>query len=398
MTPPAPNRRSSTIQESVTLAMAARANALRAAGQDVISLSAGEPDFPTPDSIRNAGIAAIEQHRYRYTAPSGYPKLREEGCRWMREAFGFDYAPDELMVTAGAKPALHMALNTIAEPGDRVLVLAPYWVSYPALVRMADAEPVIVPPSPDTGFLQPAEEIARIARQHEARGMILNFPNNPTGAVPSRDYMEQLVRMATELDLWLLSDEIYAMLTYEGRTHVSPAMVPGGRERTMVVTGFTKSHTLTGWRIGFLAGSADVVAAAGRIQSQLLGNPCTISQEAALAACHEPPFDEARRRLAEFDQRRRYVVDTVNALPGLSLAAPQGAFYALVDAREACAQLDCDDVGFCERLLEEQLLATVPGSAFGAPGFVRMSYAAAPDVLKNAMDRLRAFLTEHGVR
>jgi aspartate aminotransferase len=392
MAGPVPNARSRLVEESVTLAMAARALALKAAGKNVVSLSAGEPDFATPDPIARAGIAAIERGRYRYTATSGTPELRAAGARWLGATFGLDYSAGEVMVTAGAKPALHVALDTIVEPGDRVLILAPYWVSYPALVHMADGEPIVLPPVPENGFVHEASAIDAAVRAHGAKGIVVNFPNNPSGAVPMRAEVEAIVAVAAAHDLWIVSDEIYAQLLYDGAEHVSPAAVAHGRERTLVVSGFTKSHTLTGWRISFLAGPAAIIAAAGRIQSQVLGNPCTISQEAALAACAEPPGQEVARRLPAFDERRRYLVRELSAIPGLAVEPPRGAFYVLVDARALCARLGLDDVRLCERLLEQQLLATVPGSAFGAPGFVRLSYAATMRELESAVARLRAFV------
>lgn len=392
MSPLVPNQRSKQIEESATLAIAARALQLKAQGKHVIALGAGEPDFPTPLPIARAGIRAIEQGKYRYTATSGLPQLREAGAKWLSAAFDLRYAPEEVLVTAGAKPALHMALDTIVEKGDRVLVLAPYWVSYPALVRMADGVPVFVPPVPEQGFVHTAEQIANVAQESGAKGMILNFPNNPSGAVPTRSQLEAIVRTAADLGMWIVSDEIYAQLRYDGAAYVSPANLPLGRERTLVVTGFTKSHTLTGWRVGFLAGPKHVIDAAARIQSQVIGNACTISQEASLAACAEPPHEEIGRRLPAFDERRRYLVREINTIAGLELAMPRGAFYALIDARPLCARLGLDDVTLCNQLLERQLLAAVPGSAFGAPGFVRLSYAAPMSDLEGAVARLRAFV------
>jgi aspartate aminotransferase len=387
-----PNARSNRIEESATLAISARAQALRQQGKDVISLGAGEPDFPTPEPIAQSGIDAIRQGKYRYTPANGLPELRQAGARWLARAFGLDYDAREVMVTAGAKPALHMALDTIVERGDRVLILAPYWVSYPALVRMADGEPVVLPPVPEQGFVHTPEQLRDAARQHGAKGVILNFPNNPSGAVPTRAQLEGLVDAAAECGLWILSDEIYAQLLYDGAEHVAPASLPQGRSRTLTVSGFTKSHTLTGWRIGFLAGPEPVIAAASRIQSQTLGNACTISQMAQLAACAEEPRAEIARRLPSFDERRRFLVEATNAIDGLSLAPPRGAFYAFVDARRLCARLCADDVALCRRLLDERFLAVVPGSAFGAPGFLRMSYSAPMPDLEGAVQRLRSFV------
>jgi aspartate aminotransferase len=205
--------------------------------------------------------------------------------------------------------------------------------------------------------------------------------------------MQALVEVAAAHDLWLLSDEIYALLRYDDAEHCSPASLTGGRERTLVVNAFTKSHTLTGWRVGFLAGPRPVIAAAARIQSQLLGNACTISQHAALAACAEPPLAEATARLRALDARRRFLCAELTAVPGFSLTPPRGAFYVFVDARGLCRRLQLTDEQVCERLLDEQLLAIVPGCAFGAPGFVRISYAASMDDLQRAIPRLLAFAT-----
>ncbi len=388
-----PNQRSQSIEESATLAISFRAQQLKAQGKDIIALGAGEPDFPTPEPIARAAIRAIEDGKYRYTPASGLPQLREAGAKWLKNAFALEFSADEVLVTAGAKPALHMALSTIVEKGDRVLIPAPYWVSYPALVRMADGEPVVVPSVPDQGFVHTADQIAAAADASGARGIILNYPNNPSGAVPTRAQMESIVRVAAQRDMWILSDEIYAQLRYDGAEYCSPAHFESGRGRTMVVGGFTKSHTLTGWRVGFLAGPKDVIAAAARAQSQVLGNACTISQEASLVACAEPPHEEIARRLPAFDARRKFLVREINEIPGLRLGAPRGAFYAFVDARKLCAERGMTDAQLCSRLLEEQFLATVPGSAFGAPGFLRISYAAPMKDLEGAVARLRAFAT-----
>lgn len=386
-----PNARSRRIEESATLAITAKAARLKAAGRDVVSLGAGEPDFVTPAPIAASGIRAIEQGNTRYTAAPGVPELRAAGAKWLNTTFGLGYGADEVMVCAGAKGALHMALDAIVEPGQKVLILAPYWVSYPALVTMADGVPVIVPAAIDRGFIHDAATIDAAARQHKAAGIIVNYPNNPSGAVPNRADVQALVDVAKANDLWLLSDEIYATLLYDGATHVSPAALPGGRERTIVVNGFTKSHTLTGWRTSFLAGPRPVIDAACRIQSQVLGNPCTISQAATLTACELPLPDEQTRRMSAFEERRRYLVTEINKIPGMRLTAPRGAFYALVDVRELGRKKGLDDVQICERLLDEHLLAAVPGSAFAIPGFLRLSYAAAMDLLQKAVVRLRAF-------
>lgn len=385
----APNSRSRRVEESATLAISAEANRLKAAGHDVVSLGAGEPDFPAPPPVARAGVEAIEQHNYRYTATSGVPALREAGAAWLRETFGLDHGADEVMVTAGAKGALHMALETILEPGDRVLVLAPYWVSYPALISMAGGAAVVVDAMPERGFVHDAETIARAAEEHGAKGVIFNSPNNPSGAVASRQDVQALVDLCKARGMWIISDEIYATLLYDGAEHVSPAALPGGRERTVVVNGFTKSHTMTGWRTSFMAAPEEIIRAAGRVQSQLLGNPCTISQAAMLAACRRSAPEEQQRRMEAFTARRAFLIDAIGQIDGLSLAPPMGAFYALMDARSLCEQRGFDDFEACRQLLDQQRLALVPGSAFAAPGFLRASYAASTETLREAVARLR---------
>lgn len=387
----APNARSRRIEESATLAISAQAARLRAAGKDVVSLGAGEPDFWTPGPIAEAGIRAIEQGNTRYTPAPGTPELRAAGANWLQRTFGLRYTADEVMVCAGAKAALHIALDTIVEPGDSVLILAPYWVSYPALVAMADGKPVVLPAVPDAGFIHTAAAIDAAAKQSRARGILLNFPNNPSGVVPTRAQLQAIVDVAVANDLWIVSDEIYSMLLYDDAEHFSPAALPGGHERTIVVNGFTKSHTLTGWRTSFLAGPRAIVDAACRIQSQVLGNPCTISQAATLAACEIPLPDEQTRRMLAFDERRRYLLREINTIPGMRLSVPKGAFYALVDVRELCKARGIDDVTVCQQLLHQHLLAVVPGSAFSVPGFVRLSYAVAMEQLQKATARLRDY-------
>ena len=391
MTGLVPNARSRRIEASATLAITATAARLKAEGHDVVSLGAGEPDFPTPDPIAQAGIEAIQQHNYRYTPAAGVPALRQAGADWLQSEFGLNYEQSEVMVCAGAKAALHMALASIVEPGDAVLLLAPYWVSYPALVTMAGGEPVIVPANPARNFIHDEASIEALAQKHNAKGIIANFPNNPSGAVPSRNDVRALVDLCVRRDMWIVSDEIYSTLLYDDAVHVSPAALPGGRERTVVVNGFTKSHTLTGWRTSFFAAPKDIVDTATRIQSQVLGNACTISQAAMLKACQLPLPEEHAMRTQAFTERRNYLVTELNKLPGISLTAPRGAFYALIDIRQICEARGIDDFEACRQLLDQHHLALVPGCAFGIPGFVRSSYAASMDTLKKAVERLSSW-------
>ncbi|MEM7202756.1 MAG: pyridoxal phosphate-dependent aminotransferase [Planctomycetota bacterium] len=387
----APNQRARAVAESVTLAISARAAQLRSEGKDVVSLSAGEPDFPTPPAVAAAGIEAIETGKTRYTATSGMPELRRAATTWFSREFDLALRPEQVMASSGAKSALHMALTALVEPGDPVLLLAPHWVSYPDLVRVAGGVPITLPAVPEQGFVHTGAQLAYAAAEHGARGVILNFPNNPSGAVPTHEQVEGLVRAARDHGLWIVSDEIYGGMVYPGHQHVSPAHYDRDLEHTLVVNGATKSHSFTGWRLAFLAGPVDLIAAAGRIQSQVLGNPCTISQHAAIAVCEGDFTEERARRIHSFDERRQFLHKAINAIPTLSLALPAGAFYALVDASELTRRRGVDDAAIVRQLLDEELLAVVPGSAFGIPSFIRLSYAAAMPELRKGVERLQRF-------
>jgi aspartate/methionine/tyrosine aminotransferase len=294
------------------------------------------------------------------------------------------------MATAGVKPALHMALMSIVEPGDRVLLPAPYWVSYPSLVEIAGGVPIDIAAVPDKDFIHTGEQILAAAREHGAKGVMLNYPNNPSGAVPTREQVESLAQAAIEADLWIISDEIYATMTYDGHAHHSPATF--ARDRTIVVNGGSKSHSLTGWRIAFLAGPAEIVAAAAKIQSQAIGNPATPSQAAGLEAARGDHSAEIARRLLAFDERRGYLATALDGIDGISARPPSGAFYLMADVRDLCTRLDVDDVELAGRLLEQAMLAVVPCGPFAAPGFLRFSYAASMDELQEAVARLQGFV------
>ena len=376
------------------MAISARAKQMADDGKDVVSLSAGEPDFGTIEVAAQAGVRAIREGQTRYTAAAGRPDLRAAAANWLNREFHTDYSPREVMVAAGAKPALHMALMAIVEPGDRVLLPAPYWVSYPSLVQIAGGEPVDLAAVPEQDFIHTGDQVKSAAQEHGAKGIMLNYPNNPSGAVPTPAQVQSIVDAAVEADLWIISDEIYATMLYDGAEHVCPATI--ARDRTLVVNGGSKSHSLTGWRVGFLAGPEQIIEAAAKIQSQVIGNPSSISQAAALAACVEDCGEELGRRVAAFDERRRFLVSSLNEIEGISAKPPMGAFYVMADVRELCDRLEIDDVELAGRLLEEVHLALVPGSPFSIPGFMRISYAASTSDLEKAVARLRHFVEHNG--
>lgn len=317
-----PNARAAAVAESATLAITARAAEMLAAGQDVVSLSAGEPDFPTPADVARAGVRAIESGDTRYTATSGLPELRRAAAEWLGRQFGLRYSPREVMVAAGAKAALHMALTAIVSPGDPVLLLAPYWVSYPDLVRIAGGEPVVLPPVPEQGFVHTRAQIEAAARRTGARGILLNYPNNPSGAVPTREQMAEIVAACAACDLWIVSDEIYATMTYDGRAHVSPATIEGARERTLFVG--APEHQR---REPDLDGEPDPKTATVGVVSRFLSRPGP--RRALQRSGHGHPLRSDRRRGA----RCRPGIGSDSADPLLSASRLAGRLFALLGRR-----------------------------------------------------------------
>lgn len=380
-----PNARVSQLSFSATLALDGRAKALARTGVDVINMAVGEPDFPAPRAATEAAMAAAATGEVRYTPAAGTPELRERIAAYLTRTRGAAYGPDQVAVCHSTKHALACALMTLVEPGDEVLVLEPVWSSYVDLVRFAGARPVPVRPRPDLG---PDPDALRAALSPRTRGVMLNSPSNPSGYVWSEAEMADLVALADERDLWLLSDEIYRRLVYDGAAAVSPVQV-GGAARTIVADGASKTYAMTGYRIGFLAGPPEMAAAFVRQNSQVTGSPNAVSQ-AAYAAVLEPEPPEVEAMVAEFDARRRLLLAGLADL-GLPTPTPRGAFYALPDVS---AHLDeRGSMGLCEDLLEAEALVLVPGSVFGAEGHVRLSYATSRATLERALERLGRFLS-----
>ncbi|WP_104991131.1 pyridoxal phosphate-dependent aminotransferase [Deinococcus sp. NW-56] len=374
------------LKPSATVAVTSRALELRRAGADVLSLSVGEPDFETPPHVKAAGIAAIEAGHTRYTPVNGLPELREAVSAKFARENGLEYAPDAVTVTSGGKQAIFNALLALLNPGDEVLIPAPYWVSYPEMVALTGAVPVAVPTRAEAGFvLDPEELAARVTPK--TRLIVLNSPGNPTGAVYPVEVLEAVVDLARRRDLCLLSDEIYEHLVYDAE-HVSPARY--APERTLTVNGASKAYAMTGWRIGYAGGPPEWIAAMNALQSQSTTGACTLSQHAALAALteHEATARFVAEARSAYRERRNFLVAGLNEL-GLPTPTPQGAFYVLPDS----THLHPDELEASRLLLERGGLAVVPGTDFGAPGRVRLSYAAGLDTLGEALRRIEAVLT-----
>lgn len=383
------------IQPSVTIAIDTRAKALQDAGERVINLSAGEPDFPTPRHVCAAAVAAIEAGFTRYTPAAGIAELRRAIADKHRRDNGVAYAEDEIVVSSGGKHALFNAFMAICDPGDQVIIPAPYWVSYPEMVRLAGGEPVIVETGPETGFKLTPEALRR-ALGPRSRAVVVNSPNNPTGAVYTREELDALAAVAAEADLWIVTDELYEHLIYEGQ-HVSiAALRPEYRQRTILINGVSKAYAMTGWRIGWAAAPRPVAKAMAAIQSQATSAVNSIAQKAAVAALTGPQDDVAAMR-EEYRRRRDLLVEGLSNLPGIAVERPAGAFYVYPSVRgllgrEIGGRRVDDDVALAEVLLEAARIAVVPGTAFGTPGYLRLSYATARSDLEEALRRLGQLL------
>ena len=381
-----PSRRVSALAFSTTLALDAKAKALAAAGRDIINMSVGEPDFPAPRAVQNAASAKALSGDVRYTPAEGTLSLRKAIAARLSGTRGIPFAESEITVCHSAKHALSGACLALIEPGDEVLLLLPAWVSYDEIVRFAGATPVAVPSRPDCG---PDLDALAGAVTKRTRGIVLNSPCNPSGCVLTQAEVRAIGALAEKHDLWIVSDEIYRRLVYEGESAFSPAQVsPAVRARTVIVDGASKAFAMTGYRIGYAAAPEPVASAIARLHSQLTGCPNAVSQaafEAALVA--EPP--EVAAMVAEFDRRRHVLVDGLKEI-GLEVPWPRGAFYAFPDVSPWIDERGSS--GFCQDLLEQQDLAVVPGSAFGVDDHVRLSYATSIENIRRALERLGAFL------
>ncbi|MBZ0136354.1 MAG: pyridoxal phosphate-dependent aminotransferase [Planctomycetes bacterium] len=386
------------IQPSATLALTARAKALRAEGQDVIALTAGEPDFETPIAIRNAAIDALKARGIvdRYTPASGLPQVRKAVADKFKRDNGLDYTPEQVMVSCGAKHNCFNVIAALVDDGDEVIIPAPYWVSYPEMVNFFGGRPVVVDTS-STGFVLTADALKK-AITPKTKLVLLNSPGNPTGTVWSREAQQALADVLKDTSVYALSDEIYEKLVYDGE-HVSFASLSQDAfERTITVNGVAKAYAMTGWRIGYAGGPMPIIAAMGALQSHSTSNPATVAQLATLTALAGDPVELPTWK-KNFVTRRDMMVDGLNATTGVKCDRPGGAFYVFPDFREWLGKRHGDlvlkdDAIICEALLTRALVGGVPGSEFGAPGFVRFSYAESDDNIRKAVERIQKFGSE----
>ena len=382
-----------SVEGSPTLALAAKAKALAKAGKPVLDFTAGEPDMPTPDHIKQAAIEAIRAEHTKYTPVAGMPELRAAAAQAINRRRGTRYEPGQILITCGAKHALFNVFQALCQAGDEVLIFSPYWVSFPPLVRLAGATPVIVPTQEQDGFL-PDPHAARAAVTDATKAIVINSPSNPTGAVMDAPRLRAIAQLARERELIVVTDEIYEELVYPPAEHVSILQVaPDLADRVILVGGVSKTYSMTGWRIGYAAGPQPWIEAMVTVQSHSTSNPTSISQDAALAALTGDQQPVARMR-DEFQRRRDRLVAGLNRLSPLRCASPGGAFYAWCNAQG----LGHSSEAVTARWLDEALIATVPGEGFGAPGFVRWSFAASLPAIDEALERLARWLRERGGR
>src|SRR4051794_35108998 len=397
--PPTPpiSRRIGSISESATLAVDAKAKALKAAGRDVIGFGAGEPDFATPEAIVAAAIAACSDPRmHHYTPAGGLPELREAIASKTRRDSAYEVTAAQVLVTNGGKQAVYEAFATLLDPGDEVLLPAPYWTTYPECIRLAGGVPVEVATDETTGYLA-SVEVLEAARTERTKVLLFCSPSNPTGAVYPPEQVEAIGRWAAEAGIWVLTDEIYEHLVYDGGTAPSmPVVVPELADRCVVVNGVAKTYAMTGWRVGWMIGPTDVVKAATNLQSHATSNVSNVAQAAAVAALTGDLSAVAEMREA-FDRRRRTMVRMLNEIPGVECPEPTGAFYAYpsvkgVLGREVGGRTPTTSAELAEVILDEAEAAVVPGEAFGAPGYLRLSYVLGDDDLVEGVTRIQKLL------
>ncbi|PYL54059.1 MAG: aspartate aminotransferase [Verrucomicrobia bacterium] len=380
------SERAAQLTPSLTLSIDSKAKAMKAEGIDVCGFGAGEPDFDTPEHIKAAAIEALQAGFTKYTPSAGIPELRAAIAEKFAADNGLTYRAGQVVVSNGAKHSCYNAILATCQPGDEVIIPAPYWVSYPDMVRLVGAEPVIVPTMERNNWKMSAEDFEN-AMTPRTKMLIMNSPCNPTGSVYTREELEAIVEVASGEDIYILSDEIYEKLIYDDAKHVSIASLSKeAYDLTITVNGFSKSYAMTGWRLGYLAAPEAVAKAVDSIQSHTTANPSAFSQRGALAALKGDQQCVADMR-EEFDMRRNYMIDRLAKIPNITAVKPQGAFYVLVNV----SQLGLTSQNFADRLLSKSNVAVVPGAAFGDDRTIRLSYATSIDIIKKGLDRFQDF-------
>jgi aspartate aminotransferase len=392
------SRKNLSISESLTLAIDAKAKRMKAEGEDVIGFGAGEPDFPTPQFVLEAAKHALNNGMTRYTPSSGTLELREAICRKLKRDNNINYAPDEIIVSNGAKHSLYNVFQAILNPGDEVLIPQPYWLSYPEMVKMADGMPVFIETKEENFFKVSVEDLEQ-AITPKTKAIIINSPNNPNGCVYNEKELAEIAELAVKKEIFIVSDEIYEEMVYDDAEHISIASLNEDiKGFTLTVNGMSKAYAMTGWRIGYTAGPKEVIKIMNNIQSHSTSNPNSIAQYASTVAL-DAPKNEIKEMIQEFDKRRLYMVDKINSIPYLSCKRPKGAFYVMMNISKAIGKRWGNkeingSLSFADALLESKKVTVVPGIAFGADSYVRLSYAVSLDKIQKGLDRIHQFMNE----
>lgn len=384
------------ISPSLTLAISAKAKKMKSEGLDVIGFGVGEPDFDTPKHIKDAGIKAIEAGHTKYTPASGTIELKQAIVEKFKVDNGLNYKASQIVVSNGAKQSLDNAFKAILNHGDEVIVGSPYWVSYPELIRLSDGIPVIVETKEDECFKLTIEQLEKVVTE-KTKAIVLNSPSNPTGAIYNKNELEKIAKFAQKHDIIIISDEIYEKLIYGENVHTSIAGISeDAYNRTIVINGVSKAYAMTGWRIGYAAASEQIASLMSNVQSHTTSNPCSISQYASIEALigDQTPVVNMNK---EFEKRRNFMVERVNTIDNLSCVKPNGAFYVMVNiskaiGKEIDGKVIDNSLVFSDLLLEKEKVAVVPGAAFGADEFIRLSYATSIENIKNGLNRIEKFV------
>lgn len=380
------------IAVSPTMAVMQEAERFKARGADVVDFGPGEPDFPTPEHIKRAAIKALDENRTKYTATPGIAPLRRAICDWHAAQLGSSYEPAECIVNVGGKNSVFNTICSLIESGDEVVIPAPYWVSYPDIVKYAGGTPVFIETREQDGFNPTARQIEE-AIGPNTKIVIINSPNNPTGAVIPKDEFEAILDVCKKHRVWLLSDECYSHFVYGNAKPYSIASAPGAKERVIIAGSLSKTFAMTGWRMGYTLGPAALIGAINKLQSQATSNATSIAQYAALEAMLGP-MDSVRTMLEEYARRRQIILAGLRAIPGVTCTAPQGAFYVFPNVAAHFRKDMPNDTAMAKLLLEREHVAVVPGEAFGAPGHIRISYATSVERIEEGLRRLTRFLAQ----
>lgn len=388
--------RINTLKSSSIMEIAARAQELKSKGHDVISLAAGEPDFNTPEAIQNAATKAMADGITRYTPAPGFTALREAIAEKVTKENGYEVRPEEVMVTSGAKHGIYLALQCLVDPGDSILIPTPAWVSYNPMIELAGASTIPLPLYEEDGYRPNVDRWKGMAIPPNAKGMIINSPNNPTGVTYTRDDLMKLVGWAMQRNLWILSDEIYEQIVFDGMKNTSVgALGPEVKSKTITISGFSKSYCMTGWRLGWTIADKEVVNKMSALQSQSNSHVTSFVQWAGITAAKLPP-QTIQSMVAEFDKRRKYCMERLDKLSDyLTYVRPTGAFYFFINMSKFLVPRKMSDTEFCKELLMKHYVGAVPGSSFGKENSLRISYAISIEQLKKAFDRLEDFLKTH---